>query len=69
MRSTQPPDLDVALVARLLAIAPMEGLTAAVLREITGYRLAVRPILNAHPAFVADEAGRWHLGVSAMLLA
>jgi hypothetical protein len=63
------PDLDVAMIARALAIAPIEGLTAEELREITGYRFAVRPILTAHSAFVADEAGRWHLGVSAMLLA
>jgi hypothetical protein len=63
------PDLDVALIARALAIAPIEGLTAKELREITGYRFAVRSILTAHPAFVADDAGRWHLGVSAMLLA
>jgi hypothetical protein len=63
------PDLDVAMIARALAIAPIEGLTAAELREITGYRVAVRPILTAHPAFVADEAGRWHLGVAARLLA
>lgn len=59
----------MAVIARALAIAPIERLTVEELREITGYRFAVRPILTAHSAFVADEVGRWHLGVSATLLA
>jgi hypothetical protein len=59
------PDLPVALVARALAIGPRGGLTVAELRAITGYAFAVRPILDAYPAFVADEDGRWHLGIPA----
>ncbi len=61
------PYLPVAQVARTLAIAPRSGLTPAELRATTGYKLAVRPILDAHPAFVADEDGRWHLGIPATL--
>lgn len=61
------PGLPVALVARALAIGPLGGLTPDDLRAITGHRFAVRPILEAHPAFVRDEAGRWHLGVPAVL--
>lgn len=61
------PSLPVALVARALAIAPRSGLTVAELRAITGYEFAVRSILEAHPAFVADEDGRWHLGLPAIL--
>ena len=49
------PGLPVAEVARALAIAPPRGLTASELRAITGYRFAVRPILDAYPAFVRDE--------------
>jgi len=62
------PDLPVAHVARALAIAPRGGLNAQELRAITGYKFAVRPILDAHPAFVRDEEGRWHLGIPARLL-
>jgi hypothetical protein len=61
------PDLPVAEVARALAIAPRSGLTPAELRAITGYKYAVRPILDAYPAFVRDEDGRWHLGIPARL--
>lgn len=61
------PDLEVAQVARALAIAPRSGLTPAELRAITGYRFAVRPILDAYPAFVCDAEGRWHLGIPATL--
>lgn len=61
------PGLPVALVARALAIAPRSGLTVAELRAITGYAFAVRPLLDAHPAFVADEDGRWYLGIPATL--
>jgi hypothetical protein len=51
-----------------LAIALRGGLNAQDLRAITGYKFAVRPILDAHPAFVRDEEGRWHLGIPARLL-
>ena len=61
------PDLPVALVARALAIAPRSGLTVAELRAITGYKFAVRPVLDAYPAFVPDEDGRWHLGIPAAM--
>ena len=61
------PALPVALVARALAIGPRDGLTVAELRAITGYRFAVQPILDAHAAFVCDEARRWHLGIPATL--
>ena len=61
------PELAVAQVARALAIAPRSGLTPAEVRAITGYRFAVRPILGAYPAFVADANGRWHLGVQARM--
>ena len=61
------PDLPVALVARALAIGPRSGLTPAELRAITGYKFAVRPILDAYPAFVRDEEGRWHLGIPAAM--
>lgn len=30
-------------------------------------KFAVQPILDAYPAFVPDEEGRWHLGVPARL--
>lgn len=60
-------DLAIAQVARALAIGPRSGLTVTELRAITGYFFAVRPILDAHPAFVSDEEGRWHLGVPATL--
>ena len=63
-----PPELDVARVARALAIAPNSGLTAAELRAITSHSFAVRPILEAYPAFVCDETGRWHLGVPGGML-
>jgi hypothetical protein len=61
------PDLPVASVARALAIAPRGGLTVAELRAITGYAFAVRPILDAHPAFIADQDMHWHLGLPAIL--
>lgn len=51
--------------ARALAIGPRSGLTVAELRGITGYKFAVRPILDAYPAFVPGEKGRWHLGIPA----
>jgi hypothetical protein len=56
------PELPVALLARTLSIAPPAGLTVQELRQITGHRFAVRPIVEAHSAFVVDENGRWHLG-------
>jgi hypothetical protein len=59
------PETQEALVARTLSIAPPAGLTVRDLRQITGHRFAVRPILEAHPAFVSDEEGRWNLGVPA----
>jgi hypothetical protein len=59
------PDLPVAQVARALAIGPRTGLTPIELRAITSCKFAVRPILDAYPAFVADEDGRWHLGIPA----
>jgi hypothetical protein len=61
------PALPVAQVARALAIGPRGGLTPAELRAITGYKFAVRPILDAHPAFVPDEESRWHLGIPAAM--
>lgn len=61
------PDLPVAQVARALAIGPPKGLTIQDLRQITGHRFAVRPIVDAHPAFVEDDHRRWHLGQSARM--
>lgn len=61
------PELPVALVARALAIASPQGLTVQDLRQITGHRFAVRPIVEAHCAFVEDDHGRWHLGQSARM--
>jgi hypothetical protein len=51
-----------AVLARILAIAPARGLSAAELYEITGRERAVRPILLSNAAFVGDASGRWHLG-------
>ena len=49
-------------LARALAIAGPEGLTAADLYHITGHRGPVLPILERHRAFAPNAAGRWHLG-------
>jgi len=51
------PDLDVALVARTLSIAPPEGLTVQELPQITDRQFAVRPIVEV---LVDDGAVRGH---------
>ena len=61
------PGVPVATVARILSIAPPDGLSVAELRQITSQRLAIRPIVEGHPAFVVDENGRWHLGERARM--
>jgi hypothetical protein len=48
----------VAIIARTLAIAPPRGLSVQELRQITGNRFAVRPIVDSHSAFVVDSDGR-----------
>jgi hypothetical protein len=59
------PSTPEAALARHLAIAPKAGLSATELYAITSH--AARPSLEAYPAFVADEQGRWHLGQPASL--
>jgi hypothetical protein len=61
------PGVPVATVARILSIAPPDGLSVAELRHITAQRFAIRPIVEGHPAFVVDENGRWHLGERARM--
>jgi hypothetical protein len=61
------PGLLVTDVARALAIAEPDGLTASDLYHITGHRGRVVPILERYPAFVPDNDGRWHLGRPARL--
>lgn len=61
------PGTAEAILARHLAIAPPRGIAARDLYEITGRRFAVRPVLEAHPAFWSDSEGRWHLGVAAQM--
>ena len=62
------PGTHEAIVARHVAVAGTEGLSAAQIHDIVGHRFAVRPILEAHRAFSEDENGRWHLGEQARLL-
>jgi len=61
------PGTPESIVARHIAIAGTEGLSAAELYDITGHRFAVRPILVGHRAFSEDEHGRWHMGEPARL--
>ena len=62
LASHASPGVPVATVARILSIAPPDGLSVGELRQITSQRLAIRPIVEGHPAFVVDENDRWHLG-------